>query len=76
MDRVRRAKQAEPKWDPHGEYAAKCAELARAVHKEPAEIIDEHNERAAIRYYEGGIEAEQAEALAWVDVLSRFEVVL
>lgn len=74
--RVQQAKKLDPKWDRKGEYVAKCAELARAVGLEPHVVVEEHHDRAEARFYQGGIDVDQAEALAWIDVLSQFEVVL
>ena len=74
MDRVQRAKKAEKRWDAAGTYHEKCAELARHVGMDPADLYEEFGERAAVRAYLGELPVERAEELAWTDVLSRFEV--
>jgi hypothetical protein len=76
MHRVQAAKKAEPKWDVHGEYAAKCGELAREVGREPHEVYDEFCERSAARVIVGGLDVETGERLAYEDCLERFRVKL
>lgn len=72
--RVRTARKSEPKWDAAGTYAERCAELARDRGLNPADVHEEWSERAAVRQYLGGVSLDVAEALAWEDVLARFEV--
>lgn len=71
-DRVERCRRADPKFDRRGEYHAKCCELARNVGADPCDVLDEWIDRSAARLYLGGIDIEQAEELAWADVLERF----
>ena len=70
-DRVRRARMATP---PRGApYYERCAELARAVGLEPCDVMDDWDERAAIRQYDGNVSRDEAERLAFLDVLERYE---
>lgn len=67
-------KRTEPKWDRTGRYAVLARELADRTGADVGAILDEHGERAAIRLYDGGLDAAEAEERAWSDVLGRFEV--
>jgi len=70
-DRVRRARLATP---PRGApYYERCAELARAVGLEPCDVMDDWDERAAIRQYDGNVSRDEAERLAFLDILDRYQ---
>ena len=70
-DRVRRARMASP---PRGApYYERCAELARAVGLDPCDVMDDWDEHAAIRQYDGNVSRDEAERLAFLDILDRYQ---
>lgn len=71
---VNHIKSTEPKWDQYGAFAERCGELAKQVGVDAGVLYEEHCERSAVRFYDGGLTVEQAEEGAWQDVLSRFFV--
>ncbi len=70
-DRAARARAAQP---PRGtEIYVLARELADKLGMDVNDVLDDHDERAACREYDGGIDRKEAERLAWCDVLSRYE---
>ncbi len=70
-DRVRRARASYATIS--AEYFGKCADLAREVGAEPADVIDEFTDRAGAREFCGNVSRQEAESLAWLDTLARYE---
>jgi len=54
-------------------YFGKCSDLAREVGADPADVIDEFIERAGAREFCGNVSRAEAESLAWLDTLARYE---
>lgn len=54
------------------EWYERCGELAREVGVDAGEVLEEFDERAAIRQYDVGVSRADAELLAWDDVRERF----
>lgn len=72
LDRVKRAKSSEPKWDADGVYAELAAEKAQEWGVPFHEVYEEFSERSAIRRYLGEFSIDEAERLAWLDTAERF----
>ena len=70
-DRVRRARASYASIS--AEHFGKCADLAREVGADPADVIDEFTERAGARQFCGNVSRQEAESLAWLDTLARYE---
>ena len=75
-DRIARAKAASPPRDPTGQHHEDVATIARAVGRDVVEMLDEWDERAAIKEYEGGIARADAEEQAVVDMQATYGVLL
>ena len=69
-DRVRRARASYASIS--AEHFGKCADLAREVGADPADVIDEFTERAGARQFCGNVSRQEAESLAFDDVVERF----
>ncbi len=70
-DRVRRARASYATIS--AEHFGKCADLAREVGADPSDVIDEFTERAGAREWCGNVSRQEAESLAWLDTLARYE---
>ena len=72
-ERVAAGRAAQPPRDPTGEYHARLRELADLHHLEVGDLLDEFDERAAVREYCGEADRATAERLACADVQERLE---
>lgn len=72
-DRIARARAAQPQRDPTGEHHAEIAAIAREAGRDVADLLDEWDERAAIREYDGRTDRAEAERLAVEDVRSAYQ---
>lgn len=70
-DRVKRATAVKSPVDRTDKFHEALCDLARAYGLEPADVVDEWGERAAVREYLGGYERDEAERLAFQDVSER-----
>lgn len=71
-DRVRRARAADPPRDPLGIHFAALSALAQEHGFDLADMLDEFDERAAVRQYDAGVTRTEAERLAEEDVRERY----
>lgn len=71
-DRIARARAKTPPQDPSGQHHESIAKIARAAGRDVVELLDEWDERAAIRQYEGGVDRATAERDAVTDIEARF----
>ncbi len=71
-DRVARAKAKQPPQDPTGEHHATIAEIAERTGRDVVELLDEWDERAAIRQYDGCADRAEAERMAVIDIEARY----
>jgi hypothetical protein len=67
-DRIARAKAKNPPQDPTGEHHESIAKIARHIGRDTCTLLDEWDERAAIRQYEGGQDRASAERDAVTDI--------
>lgn len=72
MDRVMRARRANPPRDPDGSCHEEIAAIARETGRDVADMLDIWDERAAIRQYDGETDRYEAERLAVEDVRQLF----
>lgn len=70
-DRVRRARAANQQRS--AEYYERCGALAMALGVDPGDVFDEFDERAGAREFCGNTSRDEAERLAFLDVLERYE---
>lgn len=73
-DRVRRAKAMRSPVDRTSRYHEQLGELARTADVPVDVVVEEWGERAAVREYLGGVTRDEAERLAFDDVLERFKL--
>lgn len=66
LDAIRRARP--PKTDVTGEHVAMLCALAKRLGLDHVELIEEWDERAAVREYDGEMSRHEAERLAAEDV--------
>jgi len=71
--RVAAGRAAQPPRDPTGEYHARLRELADRHEIDVGDLLDEFDERAAVREYCGETDRAAAERLAFADVQQRLE---
>jgi hypothetical protein len=57
--------------DPDGSFHRRCRELADELELDVGDVLDEWDERAAVREYLGGTTRAEANRLALVDVEER-----
>ena len=67
-DRIARAKTAVPPRDPTGRHHAEVCEIARKIGSDPCFLLDEWDERSAIREYLGNVTRNEAESRAIDDI--------
>lgn len=71
--RVAAGRAAEEQRDPTGEWHQRLRELADDHDVNAGDVLDEWDERAAVRQYDAGCDRATAERLAFVDVKERLE---
>lgn len=71
-DRIARARAKNPPQDPTGQHHVAIAEIARLAGMDVAALLDEWDERAAIRQYEGCSDRATAERDAVTDIEARY----
>jgi hypothetical protein len=69
-DRVRRARTPNRR---SIEYCERCGALANALGVDPGDVFEEFDDRAWAREVGGGNTRDEAERLAFLDVLERYE---
>lgn len=74
MDRVKRAKAMRSPVDRSGQYHERIAEFARARGIDVCDAVDQWSERAAAREYAAGYSRDEAEKLAYEDLLEMYKL--